>query len=182
LIERFCGLQHVTASAAGRALDFLAERWEQDKEGQSQKARKEPDEVLQRRACERFVCLVYVSFLLVVLMRIRSLTLAIGGMYILVWVGINSYPFQPRASIAALSAMLLLYIIAVVTTMFAQMHRDNTLSHLNNTTPGELGKDFWIRTISFAALPLFSYLAAQFPQVNHFLYSWLEPAIQALHK
>jgi hypothetical protein len=183
LTQEFRCLQLDTALVAGRALDGLAERWNRDQErpsegGDGKRTEDEPGV----RACEQFVCLVYVSFLLVVLMRIRSLTMAIGGMYILVWVGINSYPFHPRASIAALSALLLVYILAVVTAVFAQMHRDNTLSHLTNTKPGELGKDFWIRTTSFAALPLFTYLAAQFPQINRFLYSWLEPALQALHK
>jgi hypothetical protein len=182
LIQGFGRLQLDTALAAGRALDFLAERWGRDQERPRGRPGEPAPDDPGIRACEQFVCLVYVSFLLVVLMRIRSLMMAVGGMYVLVWVGINSYPFQPRASIAALSTILLLYILAVATTIFAQMHRDVILSSLTNTTPGELGKDFWIRTASFAALPVLSYLAAQFPEVNRFLYSWLEPAIQALHK
>jgi hypothetical protein len=182
LTRKYGRLQHDTALAAGLALDLLAQRWGQEKERPRRRPMEEAPDEPGLRACERFVCLVYVSFLLVVLMRIRSLMMAIGGMYILVVVGINSYPFQPRAMIAALSAILLVYITSVATVVFAQMHRDNTLSHITNTKPGELGKDFWIRTTSFAALPLFTYLAAQFPQVNRFLYSWLEPAIQALHK
>jgi hypothetical protein len=182
LTQGFARLQHDTALAAGRALDLLAKRWGQEQERRSGCRMEEAPDEPGLRACERFVCMVYVSFLLVVLMRIRSLMMAIGGMYIFIVVGINSYPFQPRATIAALSAILLACITSVATVVFAQMHRDSTLCHLTKTKPGELGKDFWIRTTSFAALPLFTYLAAQFPQVNHFLYSWLEPAIQALQK
>ncbi|HVR09800.1 MAG TPA: hypothetical protein VMW75_17285 [Thermoanaerobaculia bacterium] len=172
--EELQRLQRHLALAAGKGLDFLAPFWEKDKE--------HGEEVPGKKAWEQFVCMVYVSFLLVVLMRIRSLMMAVGGMYILVMVGINSYPFQPRATIAALSAILLLYVLGTATLVFAQAHRDNTLSHLTRTTPGELGTDFWIRTGSFAALPLLTYLMAQFPQINHFFYSWVEPAVQALHK
>jgi hypothetical protein len=182
LIASFRCFQYGLAMAAGRGLDFLARQWHEEKERPKQRFVKESDSEAERRAWGQFVCLVYVNFLLAVLMRIRSLMMAIGGMYILVMVGMNSYPFQPRATIAALSGILLLYIIATVTVVFAQMNRDNTLSHLTKTTPGELGKDFWIRTGSFAALPLLSYLVAQFPQINRFLYSWIEPAVHALNK
>ena len=174
LIESYEYVQTDVANAAGRALDHLHEHWDQ--------ASDEDPEEPTARACERFVCLVYVSFLLVVLVRLRTLTLAAGGMYILVVMAMTSYPFQPRTVIAALLAMLLAYVIAVVTLVLAQLHRDATLSNLTNTKPGELGSDFWIRATSFIALPLFTFLASQFPQINHLLYSWLEPALRALNK
>jgi antibiotic biosynthesis monooxygenase (ABM) superfamily enzyme len=78
--------------------------------------------------------------------------------------------------------MLLVYVIAVVTLVLAQLHRDATLSNLTNTKPGELGSDFWIRATSFIVLPLLTFLASQFPQINRLLYSWLEPALRALNK
>jgi hypothetical protein len=40
--------------------------------------------------------------------------------------------------------------------------------------------DFWIKFASAAAIPVFSLLAAQFPGINQFLFSWLEPALQAM--
>jgi hypothetical protein len=182
LTHGFGCLQHDTALAAGRALDLLAERWGRDQERPGTCPIAGSPDYAGLKACERFVCLVYVSFLLVVLMRIRSLMLAVAGMYIVAMVGVNSYPFQPRATIAALSAALLVYVTVMVTVVFAQMNRDSTLSHLTNTTPGELDKEFWIRTGSFVALPLFSYLVAQFPQINRLFYGLIEPAVQALHK
>jgi ABC-type bacteriocin/lantibiotic exporter with double-glycine peptidase domain len=182
LITKYSTLQKQIGQAAGRALDKLTTQWLEEAEPPRRRLRCEAPDELRSRALERFVCLVYVSYLLVVLVRIRSLIMAIGGVYILVLLSVTSYPFQPRATIQALAGLVLLFVIAVVTTVFAQMHKNNTLSHITNTTPGELGTDFWIRTTSFVALPLFSFFASQFPQVNRFLYSWLEPALKALNK
>jgi len=61
-----------------------------------------------------------------------------------------------------------------------QIRRDATLSLITDTSPGELGGDFWLKLLQFGALPLLSLLAAQFPEVANFLFSWLEPATQAL--
>ena len=56
--------------------------------------------------------------------------------------------------------------ISVVGLIFAQIHRDTVLSNLTDTNPGELGIDFYIRMVSFVALPLLSLVAFQFPSVN----------------
>ena len=182
IIEKFGEFQCYTAMQAGHALDYLATSWDKEKEGRKKRRKDETQQDWNLRACERFVCLVYVGFLLVVLIRIRTLMMAIGGMYILIMAAMTVYPFQPQALIQGLLALLLLAVIAVVTTVFAQIHRDATLSHIMNTNPGELGSDFWIRTTSFVALPLFSFFVSQFPQVNRVFYSWLEPALKALNK
>ncbi len=182
LIDQYRSIQKGTARAAGCALDYLVQQWEQEAEEPRRRRRREEHDELGTRVCERFVCLLYVSFLQVVLGRMRTLMMAIGGMYILVLLAMTSYPFQPRATIVSVLAILLFFIISVVTVVFAQVHRNATLSRITNTNPGELGSDFWMRTGSFVALPLFSFLASQFPQLNRFLYAWVEPALRALNK
>jgi hypothetical protein len=62
------------------------------------------------------------------------------------------------------------------------MHRDAILSRLTGTTPGELGADFYIKIGGFVVLPLISLLVSQFPDVNNFLFSWLQPALQTLNR
>jgi hypothetical protein len=182
LVESVGSIQEANAHAAGRALDYLAQHWEKEDETPRRRRPREDDDELSVRACERFVCLLYVSFLVVVLERMRTLMVAIGGTYILVLLAMTSYPFQPRATIVTVLAILLFFIIAVVTVVFAQVHRNTTLSHITNTNPGELGGDFWLKTGSFVALPLFTFLVSQFPELNRFLYSWVEPALKALNK
>lgn len=126
--------------------------------------------------------LVSVSFLLVVLARMRTLIVAISGMYILILLALTLYPFEPRPAIQTYLVVLLVFIVAVVGLVFAQIHRDATLSHITDTKPGELGGDFWLRMASFIALPLLTFFASQFPEIGRFFYSWLEPALQALNR
>ena len=173
------------AKVTGKALDLLAQSWQQKKEEPKRSPREpvqESDEDLALRAWERCVCMVYVHFLLAMLVRIRSLTMAIGGMFVLTMIGVTQYLFEPKAYIQVMLGLLLVYIVSVVGLVFAQMHRDTILSNITDRTPGELGADFWLRMISFTALPLFTLLASQFPSINRLFYSWLQPALQALNR
>lgn len=67
----------------------------------------------------------------------------------------------------------------VVGFVYAEMHRDAILSRLTSTTAGELGWDFWWKFISAGAIPVFSLLATQFPEINKILFSWIEPLLQS---
>ena len=51
----------------------------------------------------------------------------------------------------------------------------------NDTPEDSLGWDFWGRMVGFVAVPVLRVLAAQFPELNHFLFSWLGPALQSFH-
>jgi hypothetical protein len=200
LIESFEGLQNELAKICARALNFLSTQWA--KEGRTQmqensqsrshksasaetQCRMErPEEKdrrdlpLETRLAEEFVCLVYVNFILSVLMRMRSLVMAAIGMFVFLLLSVGSYPFEPKQTMYSLLILLFLLIVGFVAVVYAQMHRDSTLSRITDTTPGELGFDFWIRLAGFTAVPLLSLLLAQFPGVNNFLFSWLEPALR----
>jgi hypothetical protein len=182
LIEDFGRFQCGVALAARDAMNYLAKHWSREKEESKRRTGQETAHELKMRACERFVSLVYVSFLLVVLARMRSLILAIGGMYILILLALTLYPFEPRPGIQIFLVATLAFITTVVGLIFAQIHRDATLSHITDTTPGELGGDFYLRMASFVALPLFTFFASQFPEIGRSFYSWLEPALQALNR
>jgi len=179
LMEQVSSIQSALAEAAGAALDYLAGCWTPQKEA-SDSSRSTLD--AKASAYERFVCLACVNVLVVFLTRVRTLVVAIGGMYVLTLVGITQYPFEPQAPIRLLLIVLLAFVVAVVGTVFAQIHRDSTLSNITDKTPGELGRDFWLRMAGFAAIPLFALFASQFPSLNRFIYSWLRPAIEALNR
>jgi hypothetical protein len=198
LIRDFGFYQECAALVAGKALDFLAAYWTRRQEKPLALAaasgsplafpvhnrRQEDKDPLrdQARACERFVCMSYVTFLLVMLVRLRCLIVAVGGMYVLTLIGISQYPFEPRGALQLALVALLIFIVAVVGFVFAQIHRDTILSNLTKTNPGELDTDFYVKMASFVALPLFSLLASQFPSINRFFYSWLQPAVEALNR
>ena len=60
------------------------------------------------------------------------------------------------------------------------MYGNPLLSCITNTEPGELGMDFWVRIGTFVVVPLLSLLSVQFPEINYFLFSWLQPALQSI--
>jgi hypothetical protein len=93
---------------------------------------------------------------------------------------VSSYPFDPRP---ALSGSLLLLFVAlgtVVVFVYADMHRDATLSHVTNTNPGELGSEFWFKIIGFGAAPLLGLLTTVFPELSGSIFSWLQPGLNSL--
>ncbi|MGC1613310.1 MAG: hypothetical protein WA736_01365 [Candidatus Acidiferrum sp.] len=133
-----------------------------------------------RAMAEEYVSLVYVNFLVSVLLRIRTLVISAGGMYVFIVMSMNVYPFEPHPALQTLAVVLLVVMGGAVGYVYAEMHRESILSRLTSTAPGELGLDFWLKFASAAAIPVFSLLAAQFPGINQFLFSWLEPALQAM--
>ena len=64
--------------------------------------------------------------------------------------------------------------------MLAQMARDSVLSCITDTTPGKLDSDFYLRLAAAGVLPIVSLVASQFPAVSHFLFSWIQPTLQAV--
>lgn len=200
LIEEFEGAQRVLAEEGSNALNFLSSQWQNVNELGSmtehsttstlqQTFRKalsavelSADELDRRKmaAVEEFVALLYTTFILIVIVRMRSLVVAIGGMYILVMLALSVYPFQPQVGIRLSLVALLAFIVAAVGMVYAQMHRDATLSYITDTRPGELGGDFWVRITAFVALPVLSLVASQYPEIGGLLNSWIEPALGAL--
>jgi hypothetical protein len=133
-----------------------------------------------RALAEEFAAIMYVNFLASVLLRIRNLVICAGGLYALIVMSVSVYPFQPRSALQTLMVILLVLMALVVGYVYAEMHRESILSRLTSTTVGELGWDFWLKFASAAAIPVVSLLAGQFPEINRILFSWLEPALQAM--
>jgi len=182
-------LQETLASTCGMALVYLDSQWRIEKDPIYCDSPEPKDKVidqaaaqalsLQTQLAEQFVCLFYLNYILSVFTKMRTVALIIAGIYVFVLLSFNSYPFEPKTSFNMLMLFLFALILALVGFVFAQMHRDATLSRITDTTPGELGIDFWLRLIAFTTLPLFSLLAAQLPEINNFLFSWLQPALAA---
>jgi len=52
--------------------------------------------------------------------------------------------------------------------------------HVTNTTPGELGSEFWVKLLLFVSPPLLGLLTRVFPGITDFLYAWLQPGLSSL--
>ncbi|HEX2328551.1 MAG TPA: hypothetical protein VHN74_07495 [Candidatus Angelobacter sp.] len=70
-----------------------------------------------------------------------------------------------------------MFVIAgvVIVKVYAEMHRDATLSHVTSTRPGELGSEFWLKLIGFGFAPMLGLLARIFPGIMDFIFSWVQP-------
>jgi hypothetical protein len=187
LLPFLMDLHNTLAHACAETLLYLHPRWTAEAQP-SGKLPEAPEPTTESRlqrmvipqstqVAEEFVCLFYYNFISVIFLRLRTILVSVGGMFVLLVLSFNSYPFQPESSYHTLMTFVLILIVAVVATVMSQMHRDPTLSHITNTTPGQLGWDFWFRMASFVALPLFTLLASQFPEIGSFLFFWAQPAL-----
>jgi hypothetical protein len=133
-----------------------------------------------RVLAEEYIALIYANFLVTVLLRMRTMIICAIGLYVFLVLSVNAYPFEPHPALQTLSVILIVLLGAGVAYAYSQMHRDAVLSRLTSGEPGELGWDFWLKLASAAAIPLFSLIATQFPEINQFLFSWLQPALEAV--
>jgi len=132
------------------------------------------------RNAEELVCITYLGFVQNILGRIRTMAMSIVWLFIAVTLSVSTYPFDPRP---ALNKTLILFFIAVgilISLVYADMHRDSTLSRVTNTTPGELGAEFWFKIIGFGVGPFLGLLSYILPGATDFLFSWLEPGLASL--
>jgi hypothetical protein len=182
-------IQKRLARLSGAALQYLNDRWPQakqaalfptppppEKDHDSQQSEQTEETTKQ---AEQFVCLTFLNFILTIIFRIKKLIVTIAGLFVFLLLSFSAYPFEPRVAFHAIMALLFVISLGVVAFVFAQMHRDPTLSYITDTTPGELGSDFWLRLASFAFIPLLSLLSAQFPEINRLLFSLMQPVLQA---
>jgi hypothetical protein len=129
---------------------------------------------------EEFLCMIYVGYLQNILGRMRTMVLSMAGLFAAIAVSMGFYPYTPRPTISLSLMVLLLFIGTVVGTVYAGLDRDTTLSHITNTEPGQLGTHFWLRIVSFVGVPALGLIVAQFPEVTDFVFSWIEPTMNAI--
>ena len=108
------------------------------------------------------------------------MVMSILFLFVATTVAISSYPFDPRQGLSGTMVVLFVLLGAVVLYVYAQMHRDATLSNVTNTTPGRLGGEFWFKIVGFGIAPLLGLLTTIFPEITDFVFSWLQPGLQSL--
>jgi hypothetical protein len=122
----------------------------------------------------------YVAFIQANCRQIENLLIFLPIGFVLTLLSLNSYPFQSGHVLSWFMANLLIAMGMAVVFVLANSERDPVLSRLNGTSPGKIGKDFYMNLISYGALPVLTVLAAQFPAIGSFLFSWVQPLLQAL--
>ncbi|WP_433964614.1 hypothetical protein [Tunturiibacter gelidiferens] len=129
---------------------------------------------------EELIVTRYIALIRAVLVNIRYLLLFVSASFVLALVAWNSYPFQPRAFIDWCFTVLLALITFGFIAIFAQMHRNPILSRITDTAPNELGAAFYVRIITFGAVPVLTWLAYQFPEIGGSLFRIFQPGLQVM--
>ncbi len=195
-LRSFDEFQEQIAATAGRVLtDLLAPAWRKeklslilvpsggsDKDKDIDERKQAPPESAQEhiRNAEELVCLTFLGFAQNMLGRIRTMALAGLFLFVATTLAVSSYPFDPRPALSGVLLVLFVMFGAVIVFVYADMHRDSTLSHITNTNPGELGSEFWFKIIGFGAAPLIGLITTIFPDLSGFLFSWLQPGLTSL--
>jgi hypothetical protein len=193
VFEAFGRVQERIAGVAGLLLIKLKHAWQkeedritapdangaEDKHALTITPPKRAVEPLQQLR-EEWVALVYVHYIRMVLLQIRSRLITAASLYLfLVWAG-TSYPYLNRhVMLIALSALLGVLSVSVIST-YASINRDAILSRTTNHVPGQLDLDFYLKTASLVGIPLLGFIASQFPEISSFLFSWIEPGMTAV--
>jgi hypothetical protein len=131
-------------------------------------------------AAEELIVLRYVALIRAVLVNMRYLMLFVLSAFVLSIIAWNSYPFQPHRLVDWCFTLLLILIGTGFVWVFAQMHRNPLLSRITETSPDKLGIDFYIRTVTFGAVPVLTWLAYQFPEIGGNLFRIFQPSLQAI--
>lgn len=129
---------------------------------------------------EEFLVIRYVSLIRAVMVNMRRLLLFISTVFVLMIVAWNSYPFQPRQWIDEAFTALFFLLGAGIIWVFAQMHRNPVLSRITDTNANELGFEFYLRVLTFGAVPVLTWLAYQFPEIGSGLFKLIQPGLEVI--
>ncbi|MGA3235246.1 MAG: hypothetical protein ABSG03_03000 [Bryobacteraceae bacterium] len=137
----------------------------------------EPARIL---VAEEFLVIRYISLIRAVLANLRYLMTFVSISFVLAILAWNSYPFQPRQVLDWVFTGLLAFLGSGVIWVFAQMHRNPILSRITDTKANELGWEFYLRVISFGALPVLTWVTYQFPDIGSVIYRFIQPGVPVI--
>ncbi len=133
-------------------------------------------------AAEDFVAALIVCRIFHALERLRhALTITTGGLLLLL-AAMMSYPFEHQSSILRVVAAAELVTVGVALALFVQMERDEVLSRILRTNPGEINwsSPLLLKVVLFAVVPLSGVAAASFPAIGRGLFGWVVPLLRLM--
>jgi hypothetical protein len=169
--------------AVGKIQSFIPESYTAHAQAVASPATTEVDPVSTEayEQAAKFVALHYSAYIGYALHQLQNLLLCCMACFVLLVGALNSFSFQAPQTIFHMLSVTLIIGGCAVLLAFAQMERNPILSRLSGTAEGELGKDFYIRALTYGALPVLSVLASEFPSISRYVTDWIQPASAALH-
>src|SRR5205823_4579130 len=110
----------------------------------------------------------------------NQLSFLTGG-FIMTAIALNSYPFRGGDYFRWWITGIFLVLAVIIVAVFIEMERDTILSRLSNTKPGHIDVGLFLKLASAGALPFLAAVASHFPGIGRFLFSWIQPALSAMH-
>jgi hypothetical protein len=108
------------------------------------------------------------------------MVITIVALFVAATAATSTYPFDPRQALSLILIVLFTITGVVIFKVYAEMHRDATLSHVTNTKPGELGTEFWFKILGVGIAPLLGLMTRVFPGFTDFVFAWLQPGVSTL--
>jgi hypothetical protein len=129
---------------------------------------------------KEFIALHFSIFALYGVRQIQNLILFLSVGFALLMVAMNSYNFQAPQMIGRFLTVAFLVMSYIAGRCMIQMEKDPVLSRIAGSAEGELSKEFYFKMIAYGALPVLGILTSLFPSLSTFLFSWVEPTLEAL--
>lgn len=179
--ENYPAMASVARDCADHLLKtILVKRWE-DGKADHKNAGPPTDAAGQvYQLAAEFVALRYSAYIRYVMLHLRNLGWFVSGGFVLLALAVTSLDAQDPAVIRWFLTFLLLPLGALIALPLIEMERNEILSLMADSTPGELNADFFVRFASYGLAPLLGILASHFPSLARFLFSWLQPTLETL--
>jgi hypothetical protein len=169
---------------------YLAQHWENgysdslslvENAGRTPKTEEKDFESQDRTVvAEEFVALRYVAYAQYTCGQLTYLAFSLAAVFILGVLSVESYPFETHRGMDWIMTLIFVIVGIIFIRVFAGMERDSILSRLSATEPGKLSVEFYLHLATYGALPLFALIAAHFPSIGNFLFSWIRPGLQSI--
>jgi hypothetical protein len=133
---------------------------------------------------QEIVALYVVDYVEWVVRHLRHLALNLVVALALTTVLLSSYPLEPESLVKVCFFGLMAAAVACVASLLFEMSRNDTMSRITHTTPGQINWDTQLvfNLVLVSVVPILTVVSAHFPQVRGFLFSWVTPALSAIGK
>lgn len=147
--------------------------------GQEEKRPKPADQ--KYVLAEDIVALPFHAYIRKVIQELRNLLFFLGVAISLLFTALHTYAFRADQAIDwwffGLFAVMGLGVVVVI----AQLARNALVSRLTNSTPGELGTNFYLQLLKYGTVPILTIFGSQVPFFSNVVLKWVQPALEALH-
>jgi len=138
----------------------------------------DPDKIAD--LAQAFLALHITPFLLYSVKQIRGIIWFLSLGFVGLAIAMNADAPQSPQVISRFLLLLFVVIAAVLWRCLSGIERDPIISRIEGTKPGQLNFEFYFKLAGYVALPVAGLLAAEFPSIANFLFSWIEPTLTAV--